>query len=285
MNVDGLKKLAAEKAVEEISSGMIVGLGTGSTVQFALEKISERIKNNELKNIIGIPSSSKTEKEAIRLEIPITTLNELYLSEDEKHKKGNGNQKHVLSASEGSEIRNQKSESIIHHPSSIIHHSSSITHHPLPIFIDLTIDGADEFDEQLNLIKGGGGALLREKILAQASKRLIIITDGSKQSKYLGTKWPVPIEVFKFCFDLEKKFLESLNAKAEPRKNSDGSNYITDENNFILDADFGEIKNVKGLADILNDRAGIVEHGLFVGLADKIICAKESGIEIYTRNS
>lgn len=243
MNVDELKRLAAEKAVEEISSGMVVGLGTGSTVQFALEKISERIKNDELKNIVCIPSSSKTEKEATRLGIPLTTLNEVV-----KRK---------------SEIRNQKSE--------------SITHHSLPIFIDLTIDGADEFDSNLNLIKGGGGALLREKILAQASKRLIIITDESKQSKYLGTKWPVLIEVFKFCFETEKLFLESLNAKVELRKNSDGSNYITDENNFILDANFGEIKNVKGLSDILNDRAGIVGHGLFIGLADKVICAKDCG--------
>ena len=250
MNVDELKKLAAEKAVEEISSGMVVGLGTGSTVQFALEKISERIKNDELKNIVCIPSSSKTEKEAIRLGIPLTTLNEVV-----KRK---------------SEIRNQKSESITHHPSSI--------------FIDLTIDGADEFDSNLNLIKGGGGALLREKILAQASKRLIIITDESKRSEFLGTKWPVPIEVFKFCFETEKKFLKFLNAKVEPRKNFDGSNYKTDENNFILDANFGEIKNVKDLSDILNDRAGIVGHGLFVGLADKIICATDTGeIKIFQK--
>ena len=250
MDINHLKKLAAEKALEEISSGMIIGLGTGSTVQFALENISERIKNGELKNIVGIPSSSKTEKEATRLGIPLTTLNEVV-----KRK---------------SEISNQN-------PSSLVHHPSSIIHYPSPIFIDITIDGADEFDSNLNLIKGGGGALLREKILAQASKRLIIIADESKQSKYLGTKWPVPIEVFKFCFEIEKKFLESLNAKVELRKNSDNSNYVTDENNFILDANFGEIKNVKELSDILNDRAGIVGHGLFVGLADKVICAMNDG--------
>ncbi len=240
MDINQLKKLAAEKAVEEISSGMVVGLGTGSTVQFALEKISERIKNGELKNIVGIPSSSKTEKEAIRLRIPLTTLNDIY----SQH--------------------------------------SMITNTSLPI--DLIIDGADEFDEHLSLIKGGGGALLREKILAQASKRLIIITDESKRSEFLGTKWPVPIEVFKFCFETEKKFLKFLNAKVEPRKNFDGSNYITDENNFILDANFGEIKNVKDLSDILNDRAGIVGHGLFVGLADKIICATDTGeIKIFQK--
>ncbi|MBI5730878.1 MAG: ribose 5-phosphate isomerase A [Ignavibacteriales bacterium] len=265
MNINELKKLAAEKAVEEISSGMIVGLGTGSTVQFALEKISERIKNGELKNIVGIPSSLRTEKEATRLEIPITTLNEVV-----KREKENGGQKPVLRASEGSEVRNQKSEIRIQYPASSIQYQASS-------IIDLTIDGADEIDNELNLIKGGGGALLHEKILAQASKRLIIITDETKLSKHLGTKRPVPVEVLKFSAGAEQKFLESLNAKVELRKNSDGSNYITDENNFILDADFGKIKNVKDLSNILNDRAGIAGHGLFVGLTDKVICAMDSG--------
>ena len=143
MDISQLKKLAAEKAVEEISSGMIIGLGTGSTVQFALERISERIKNGELKNIVGIQSSSKTEKEAIRLGIPLATLNEVV-----KRKTKNGKRK--------SEVRNQKSVSSIQHPASSI--------------IDLTIDGADEIDNELNLIKGGGGALLREKILASQQK-------------------------------------------------------------------------------------------------------------------
>lgn len=257
MDINQLKKLAAEKAVEEISSGMVIGLGSGSTVQFALEKISERIKNGELKNIVGIPSSSKTEKEAIRLGVPLITFDEAV-----KRETGNGKRK--------SEVRNQKSAS------SIKYQASSIQY-PESFYIDLTIDGADEIDNELNLIKGGGGALLREKILAQASKRLIIITDETKLSKHLGTKWPVPIEVLKFSVGAETKFLESLNVKVELRKNSDGSNYITDENNFILDADFGEIKNVKDLSDILNDRAGIVGHGLFIGLADKVICAMNDG--------
>ena len=136
----------------------------------------------------------------------------------------------------------------------------------------------------LNLIKGGGGALLREKILAQASKRLIIITDETKLSKHLGTKRPVPVEVFKFSVGAETKFLESLNAKVELRKNSDDSSYITDENNFILDADFGEIKNVKDLSDKLNDRAGIAGHGLFIGMTSELICAMSNG-EIRIQNS
>lgn len=263
MNINELKKLAAEKAVEEISSGMLIGLGSGTTFQFALEKIAERIKNGELGNIVGIPSSSKTEKEAIRLGIPIITFNELFLSENGKRETENERQ-----ATEQSErvINNEKTS------------FNRLTSHVSPFtLIDLTIDGADEFDERLNLIKGGGGALLHEKILAQASKKLIIITDETKLSKCLGTKWPVPVEVFKFSLEAEKKFLESLDAKIETRKNPDGSNYVTDENNFILDANFGEIKNVKDLSDKLNDRAGIAGHGLFVGLTSKLYCAMSNG--------
>ena len=156
--------------------------------------------------------------------------------------------------------------------------------------IDLTIDGADEFavgnpdpdlsgegSTRINLIKGGGGALLREKILAQASKRLIIITDESKHSKYLGEKWPVPVEVVQMAFAVEKKFLEGLGAAAKVRKTSEGNYYITDEGNFIIDANFGIMKDVKKIAELLNNRAGIVEHGIFIGMADKIICALSNG--------
>jgi len=267
MDINHLKKLAAEKAVEEVSSGMVVGLGTGSTVQFALEKISERIKNGELRDIVGVPSSSNTEREAMLLGIPLTTLNELIIDNGELRikSKRSSSIRNMPARSDESEARQAGMQGL---QFSILNSQFAI---------DLTIDGADEFDEHLNLIKGGGGALLREKILAQSSKRLIIITDESKQSKYLGTKWPVPIEVFKFCFESEKLFLESLDAKVKLRKNSDGSDYITDENNFILDANFGPIKDVQKLSNILNNRAGIVEHGIFVGLADKVICAMSNG--------
>jgi ribose 5-phosphate isomerase A len=244
MQIDQFKKLAAEKAVEEIESGMIIGLGSGSTFKFAIERISERIKNGELKNILGIPSSIETERNAIRLGIPLTTFDELITKNSE-----------------------QKLFSILNSQFSI----------------DLTIDGADEIDQDLNLIKGGGGKLLREKVLAQASKRLIIVVDESKLSKHLGQKFSVPIEVIPFAVCVEKKFLESIGAKIQIRKNHDGSNYITDENNFILDASFGEIKNVKELSALLNQRAGIVEHGIFISLAEKVYCAGKNGIEVITR--
>jgi ribose 5-phosphate isomerase A len=276
MDTNQLKKLAAEKAVNEISSGMIVGLGSGSTVQFALEKISERIKNGELKNIWCIPSSMNTEAEANRLGIPIVTFDELYFAgnekletEDGKQKSEEGNQKPVLSVSE-------ESTSNIQHPESRIQNPESLC-------IDVTIDGADEIDQSLNLIKGGGGALLREKVLAQASKKFIVIIDESKISKHLGVNWHLPVEVIQFAVSVESKYLESLGAKVVRRKKTDGSDYITDENNFILDADFGEIKNPEELSALLNQRAGIVEHGLFIGLATKIICATSSGINIIER--
>jgi ribose 5-phosphate isomerase A len=241
MNTNELKKLAAEKAVEEIKTGMIIGLGSGSTFQFAIEKISQKIKSGELKNIFGIPSSSMTEKEAVRLEVPLTSFENLLTNRNQ--------------------LENQNNEA-------------------KTFSIDLTIDGADEVDENLNLIKGGGGAMLREKIIAQESKRILIMIDETKLSKYLGTKFFVPVEVIPFALSAEKKYLENIGAKVSIRKNPDGSNYITDEKNYILDANFGQIKNVIKLADVLNKRAGIVEHGLFVGMQPTIICAKKNGIEI-----
>ena len=142
--------------------------------------------------------------------------------------------------------------------------------------IDVTIDGADEIDESLNVIKGGGGALLREKIIAQSSKRLIIVADESKLSEKLGTKWAVPIEVIPFAVGVEMKYLKSLGAEIEIRKNKNGGNYITDENNFILDTNFGIIENPGQLEFLLNRRAGIVENGLFIGLTSRVIAIKNN---------
>lgn len=241
MDQTKLKKLAAERAVDEVHSGMILGLGTGSTFNFVLEKLAEKIKTNKLNNIIGIPSSQETKKRAEQFGITLSNLVE----------------------------------------------------HPV---IDLTIDGADEVavgnpecrqsrDEgshNINLIKGGGGALLHEKILAQASKKYVIVIDESKLSKSLGEKFSVPIEVIKMAVNVEKKYLESIGAIVSIRKNLDGTNFITDENNFILDANFGVIKNLNTLIELLDKRAGIVEHGLFINLTGKLICAMKNK-EIITK--
>jgi ribose 5-phosphate isomerase A len=149
--------------------------------------------------------------------------------------------------------------------------------HPI---IDICVDGADEVDEHLNLIKGGGGALLREKVLAQVSKEFIVIVDDSKTSQNLGEKWAVPVEVLKFAFQTEVKFLESLGAKVELRTDENRVPYLTDENNYILDANFGIIENPAALASKLEKRAGIIEHGLFINLATKVIIAGNDGIKI-----
>ena len=153
----------------------------------------------------------------------------------------------------------------------------------MPRDIDLTIDGADEVDPQLNVIKGGGGALLREKIVAQASRRVVITVDESKLSPRLGTRHPVPVELLAFGWRSQARFLESLQAKISVRKNPDGSQFATDSGNMILDCDFGPIADPANLANRLSGRAGIVEHGLFLEMATDVIIAGPAGIEHRTR--
>jgi ribose 5-phosphate isomerase A len=218
-----LKQKAARRAVEFIDSGMVLGLGTGSTTAFAVTRIGECLKSGDLKNIVGIPTSIRTEKLARELDIPLCGLDD----------------------------------------------------QPL---IDVTIDGADEVDPDLNLIKGGGGALLREKVVAQASRQNIIIVDESKLSPRLGTRWALPVEVIPFAVKSEENFLKSLGAAVTLRLNDKGQPYQTDQNNYILDADFGAMADPNGLASRLNERAGIVEHGLFLGLASDVIVAAEDNI-------
>ena len=148
--------------------------------------------------------------------------------------------------------------------------------------IDLTVDGADEVDPQLNLIKGGGGALLREKIVAQASKREVIIVDEAKLSPVLGTKWHVPVEVIPFGWRTQAAYLTHLGANVVLRASKDGSPFVTDQGNYILDSHFGQIADPAALAKTLNQRVGIVEHGLFVKLAQEVIVGTDQGVRILT---
>ena len=143
--------------------------------------------------------------------------------------------------------------------------------------IDVTVDGADEVDEQLRLIKGGGGALLREKIVASATKQLVIVADASKRVPVLG-KFPLPVEVIKFAQALVKKKIEALGAAVELRRDSGGKPYLTDENNHILDCRFGQIPDADGLARRLSDMPGVVEHGLFIGMASVVLVAEGSEV-------
>jgi ribose 5-phosphate isomerase A len=225
---DRLKKEAGISAVDFVQSGMVLGLGTGSTAKFAVEEIGLRLKDGRLKDIVGIPSSVETEKRAREHGIPIITF-------DERQE------------------------------------------------IDLTIDGADEVDPYLNLIKGGGGALLREKVLAQSSSRNVMIVDESKLAPVLGTHWPVPIEVIPFAWRPVANFLKSLGAEPVLRMESKDNPYTTDQNNYIIDAHFGPISNPDELAIRLAQKAGVVEYGLFLGTASEVIVATSHGIRYQKR--
>ncbi len=221
--VSGLKQRAAEAAVEFVESGMVVGLGHGSTAVFAVRRIDQLLREGQLRSILGVACSGDVEQQARQLGIPLTTLDR----------------------------------------------------HPI---VDLTIDGADEVDPHLDLIKGGGGALLREKIVAQASRREIIVVDESKLSPALGTRWPVPVEVIPFGWPVQAAYLESLGARAILRQEGDGTPFKTDQGNLILDCHFGPIEDPTALAALLNERAGILEHGLFLGLATDVIVAGPRGV-------
>jgi ribose 5-phosphate isomerase A len=143
--------------------------------------------------------------------------------------------------------------------------------------IAVTVDGADEVDPELRLIKGGGGALLREKIVASATKQLVIVADASKRVPRLG-KFPLPVEVIQFAQTLVATRIAALGARPQLRLAPDGKPYVTDENNHILDCHFGEISDADKLARQLSDMPGVVEHGLFIGMASTVLLAKGSEI-------
>jgi ribose 5-phosphate isomerase A len=228
-NILGLKQQAAEKAVEFVESGMVIGLGHGSTAIFAVRRIAELLQAGTLKKILGVPCSAQVEAEARQLGIPLTTLEE----------------------------------------------------HPV---IDLTIDGADEVDPALDLIKGAGGALLREKIVAQVSRREIIVIDESKLSPTLGTHKALPIEVTPFGWRAQVAYIETLGARVGVRQANKEIPFKTDQGNLIIDCTFGPIAQPALLCAMLSERAGIVEHGLFLGLATDVICAGAEGVRHLRRD-
>jgi ribose 5-phosphate isomerase A len=153
-----------------------------------------------------------------------------------------------------------------------------------PASIDVTIDGADEVDPQLNLIKGGGGALFHEKIVAQATKRQIIVIDEAKMSAQLGTRHTLPVEVVPFGAKSQQLFLEQLGGHPVLRSQTDGTPFITDEGNIIYDCTFGPMADPEELAAELRARSGIVEHGLFLGMADDLIIGTPSGLRHLQRD-
>lgn len=220
MSTEHLKKIAAEKATEEIREGVVVGLGTGSTVYYALLKIGSMVRNGL--NIIGVPTSSDTEKIATEQGIPLSTL----------------------------------------------------AAHPI---IELTIDGADEVDVHLNLIKGGGAALVREKIIANASRRILIVVDESKMSQVLGTSFALPVEIVQFGWEATKRVVEQICGQSELRGGIQNP-LITDNGNYILDCHFDGIPDPEKIELQLNNIPGVVENGIFVNRADKVIIGAPDGI-------
>lgn len=153
----------------------------------------------------------------------------------------------------------------------------SLEEHPV---LDLTIDGADEVSVNLDLIKGGGGALLREKIVAQASRQEIIICDDTKLSRRLGERWALPVEVLPFGWRGQADYITELGAGVTRRLAPDGEPFLSDQGNFILDCRFGPIADPAALAAALDSRAGVLEHGLFIGLASEVIVGRPDGVEV-----
>jgi len=217
--MEKLKKIAAHQAVSYIEDGMVVGLGTGSTTAYAIEKLGEMVKDGL--EIIGIPTSVATENMAKKAGISVSTLNE----------------------------------------------------YP---YVDITIDGADQVDSNLNLIKGGGGALLREKMVASCSEKEIIIVDESKIVERFS--FPLPVEVVKFGWKATTKKLANLGFMPSLREN-----FVTDNGNYILDCKYASIENTKEMEREINSIPGVVENGLFIELATEIIIGTPQGARTIKR--
>ena len=227
-NPDAMKRAAAARAVELVSSGMKLGLGTGSTAAHFVDLLAERARSGL--DIVCVPTSEATRQRAERQGLRLSTLDDLPR-------------------------------------------------------LDLTVDGADEVDGDLTLIKGGGGALLREKIVAYASERMVVIVDHSKLVRRLGV-FPLPIEVVPFGLAATRHAVEAqasrlgLAGRIELRKAASGEVFVTDGGHLILDAAFGEIPDAVALSGRLGDIPGVVEHGLFIGIARGAIIAGGDGVAI-----
>ena len=226
-----LKQQAAMKALDYVQSGMVLGLGSGSTSVFFVDFLGEKLKSGELKDILGVPTSLSTANRAKALGIPLGTL----------------------------------------------------TDHPK---LDLAVDGADEVDPQLNLIKGLGRALLREKIVEIHTKQFVVIVDESKLVKRLGQKGALPVEIVQFEMQAHIHWLNTLGCTAKLWLEDDGRQVLTDNGNNLALCYFDEgIPDVYELADKLNVRPGIVEHGLFLNMATRVIVAGDEGIRILEKSA
>ena len=227
-NLDTYKQQAAEHALQYIRSGMIVGLGSGSTASYLVRALAGQLHDGRLRDIVGVPTSEATEALASQLGIPLATL-------DERPE------------------------------------------------IDIALDGADEIDPALQLIKGLGGALLREKIVAASARRFVVLGDESKLVAQLGSRAPVPVEVVAFGLPLCSRRLAELGGTPALRRTPDGSPFRTDEGHVILDCRFASIPDPIALNAALNAIPAVMEHGLFVGMAALAIVAGANGISTLVR--
>jgi len=239
LSQDELKKMVGYKSVDDyVKSGMVVGLGTGSTAYFAVERLGQLLKDGTLEKIVAIPTSVRTKEQAEELGIPLVTLD---------------------------------------------------THSKL----DVAIDGADEVDPDLNLVKGGGGALLREKMVEVCADKFIVIVDESKLTDALGPGFPVPVEITPFCHLHTLKLVENLpsvkgKCEAVLRMGSSSSNQpdgdniaVTDNGNYIVDLHFKEpITDAPTMANEIKNTVGVVDHGLFCGMTTAVIIAGKDGISV-----
>ena len=227
-----MKRAAAAKALEYLTDGMKLGLGTGTTAEIFLELLAARVRGGL--NVIGVPTSERTAEKARSLGIPLASLDD-----------------------------------------------------QAPL--DLTIDGADEADRKLNLLKGAGGALLREKIVAMSSKRMMVIADKSKLVSRLG-KFPLPVEVLEFGQKTTAERIRQVLAKfgysdvSVTLRSRDGLTFVSDSGNLIYDCALQAISSAPKLAAALADVPGVVEHGLFIGVATTLIIAHPRKVEVIERD-
>ncbi|KAK9226673.1 hypothetical protein WN943_011721 [Citrus x changshan-huyou] len=227
---DELKKIAAYKAVEFVESGMVLGLGTGSTAKHAVDRIGELLRQGKLTNIVGIPTSKKTHEQAVSLGIPLSDLDSY------------------------------------------------------PV-VDLAIDGADEVDPFMNLVKGRGGSLLREKMVEGACKKFVVIVDESKLVPHLGgSGLAMPVEVVPYCWKFTAKRLQDLfedcGCVAKLRTTGEQP-FVTDNGNYVIDLYLKkDIDDLKVASDNILRLAGVVEHGMFLDMATTVIVASELGVTI-----
>ncbi len=223
------KRQAAAHALTYVHSGMVLGLGTGSTTAHFVALLGEQLQQGALQDIVGVPTSEQTAAQARALGIPLTALAE---------------------------------------------HSH----------LHLAVDGADEVDANLDLIKGLGRALLREKIVEVHADRLLIVVDESKLVARLGMRGPLPVEIVSFGAEAHVRWLNTLGCRAELWREADGAPAVTDNGNYLARCWFADgIADPHALARALADRPGIVEHGLFLDLASAVIVAGQQGIRVLER--